>query len=479
MAGKKPKERNRTKSNLGRVKAYALSFFVAGAFLRILLCWSNSPSNAFDNHYEPILMMMETGSIPAKDACWQCYHPPVFYGLSAMAGKLFMSSGVQLPQIVKLLQFANCLYGILTLVFVYLILKKLPLPDIPKTLAFGLACFLPRHIYMSAMNSNDTISYLFVAMSLYLLLITIERRFPIPLVMATSIVISITLFTKYTAYAVLPAVLAPFVFLYFKGIVVSRKKIIVSFVLMLFLPVALLSGYFVSNYRHYGAPLPWNVQKLDPSLTQPRDYEELSFISFKPWDGIASPMLVPGRMHSFWTLLYNGMWFDNEPRFLYYMDSNHEWWNRYFDWRRGSTEFPGDNNSIAFLTTLTGSCLVGFGLIPLFLLIKGGYHYGKNICNHWREGEGMETAKMSIFPALLIANAAIIIAMALRLQVYSAIKASYFLNSLPTLAIGVSYGLASYDKTKALKKIFVFGIGLVFVFAGLHILHLCWALHYQ
>src|ERR1044071_6733461 len=64
---------------------FFILFFVLGSFLRILLCWSNPPGNFFDNHFEPILLIMTTGTIPGKNDCWQCYHPPVFYWISAMA----------------------------------------------------------------------------------------------------------------------------------------------------------------------------------------------------------------------------------------------------------------------------------------------------------------------------------------------------------------------------------------------------------
>jgi hypothetical protein len=479
MAGKKIRRPNIPQLNLRMIRTYALLFFLTGAILRILLCWSNPPNNAFDDHYEPIHLMMKSGSIPAKDACWQCYHPPVFYGLSAMIGKPFMARGMQMPQIDKILQFVNCLYGILTLVFLYLILRKVSLPDLSRILAFGVACFLPRHIYMSALNSNDTISYLFVAVSIYLLIITIERKFTPWLVAATSVVVSITLFTKYTTYAVLPAIIVPFLFLYFKGSAIPRKKIVASFVLMFLLPVALLSLYFISNYKQYGAPLPWNVQKLDPSNTQPRDYSDMSFFSFKPWDGIADPIIAPDRMHSFWTLAYNGMWFDNEPKFLYFLDSNREWWGRYYAWLRGEIAFPGDNNSVSGLTKLCGSGLIFLGLFPLFLIIKGACCCLKKLRDRWREGDGMGISEMSVFPILLIANAAIVIVLALRLPVFSATKASYFLGSLPAFAVFFSYGFASYETSRGLKKTFVFIISLLFAFVSLHILHICWALNHQ
>jgi hypothetical protein len=55
---------------------------------------------------------------------------------------------------------------------------------------------------MSAMNSNDTISYLCVAISIYLTIVALEHRLA-PLRLALlSIVLTVTVFTKYTAFAI-------------------------------------------------------------------------------------------------------------------------------------------------------------------------------------------------------------------------------------------------------------------------------------
>jgi hypothetical protein len=193
-------------------KLLAVLFFLFAIVLRVLLCWSNPVSNSFDNHFEPIFLIMKFGTIPAKNACWQCYHPPVFYWI---------------------------FYGILTVGIIYLILSKLPLSDFSRLIAFGTVCFLPRHIYMSAMNSNDTISYLFVALSIYLLLIAIERKLSLLILLLASIVISITLFTKYSSYVVLPIILTSFVLLFYNGLIVPRKKVAASLILILLVPVAL------------------------------------------------------------------------------------------------------------------------------------------------------------------------------------------------------------------------------------------------
>ncbi len=453
-------------------KALAGFIFLGGIILRILLCWSNPPDNAFDNHFEPIFMIMDSGKIPAKDACWQCYQPPVFYGVSAMVGNIAVNMGAKLPQLLKLFQFISCFYGIATLGIIYLVLGKLPLSDFSKLIAFSTVCFLPRHIYMSAMNSNDTISYLFVAISIYLLLIAIERKLPHLILLAASIVIAITLFTKYTSYVVLPIILISFGSLFYKGLIVPRRKVAASLILILFIPITALSVYFISNINNYGNPLPWNVKQLDPSLTEPHDNERIDFISFKPLESIKTPIIVPGKMHSFWTLVYSGMWFDNEPKFLYFMDSNQDWWLRYYAWLRGERGFPEDDNAMSRLTKLNGSGLIALGLFPLLLMMNGFYNYFGGNWKIWTKTTGIEAAKMSIFPTLLFSNAAIIIALVLRLPVYSAMKASYFLNSLPAFSVFLSLGVMPCEKNKKLKWTIVVVFGVLFSLVSLHILNI-------
>jgi 4-amino-4-deoxy-L-arabinose transferase-like glycosyltransferase len=458
--------------NYRSFKSLAISLFLFGSLLRILLCWANPPENSFDDHYEPIFMIMESGKIPAKDACWQCYHPPVFYWISAMVGNIAVDAGAKDPLLAKVLQFIPCLYGILTVGIVFLILRKFPLSYFSSLIGFGTACFLPRHIYMSAMNSNDTISYLFVALSVYLLLIALERKLPPYLVLLIGIVVLITLFTKYTSYVVLPILLIVFVTLFFKRLIVSRKRVWLFFLLAFVIPTLVLSAYFISNTKKYGSPLPWNVSELDPSHTQPRDTQRMDFVSFKPWESISEPLIVPGKMHSFWTLVYNGMWFDNQPLFLYYPNPNPRWWGQYYAWLRGEAPFPGENPLMSKWTKLTGSGLEFLGLFPLLLLVYGFYNFLRGRWKQWTQAKEMDTVKMIIFPTLFVANAAGIIALALRLPVYSAAKASYFLNSMSAFAVFLSLGLMPCEQNKKFRYAIVVVFGLLFTLASLHILHI-------
>ena len=456
---------------------FFLFLFCAGAALRLLLCWFNPPQNAFDNHYEPIFLIMETGAIPAKDACFQCYHPPVFYWISAIIGKMALAGGMTPPHMMKLLQFVCCFYGIATLGVCYVILRKFPLSAFSSAIAFGAICFLPRHIYMSAMNSNDTISYLCVAISIYLSIVAFERRLA-PLGLALlSIVLTVTVFTKYTAFAVLPAVLAGVLWAYHVRLVVSRKQLWLSLLAVLVLPLSVLGGYMAANVKHYHTPLPWNVSLYDPSVHRPRDPEPISFVSFKPWEDVVTPMLAPGKLHSFWTMLYSGMWFDTEPYFLSFLDANGDWWQHYYSWYRGEEPFPGKNPSLSRVTMFSAAGLILLGLVPLALALVGGFLC---VSGKWKtlfEASPVQRASLSLFPVLFGFNIAGIIALTVRLPVYNSIKPSYLLNAMPAFMIFIALAAMLLEKNKILRRTTLVASGTLFAFVTVHMLHIVFSIH--
>lgn len=453
-------------------KRLAIIFFILASFLRVLLFLSNPPLNAFDNHFEPIFLIMKYGSIPAKDACWQCYQPPVFYCISAMIGKLAVKMGTTFPQLLKFLQFICCLYGILTVGIIYLILRKIQLSEFSRLFAFGTICFLPRHIYMSAMNSNDTITYLFVAICIYLLIITIERKFSLVSLLVLSLAITITLYSKYTSFVVLPIVLTVFLIAFHNLSPANRKKYVIMSLLTFLIPLSFLSTSLFYNIKNYGSPLPWNLKIKDPNASQPRDKGGVNYFSFKPWESIKNPILVPRKLNSFWTIIYSRMWFDMEPKFIYFMDSNTSYWQHYYCWLRGEEKFPEDNPSMSELAILEGSGLITLGLFPLLFFIIGIYRYLKGLRNDLTKYNWMESTKMSIFPVLLISNTLIIVAITLKLPVYCSMKASYFLNSMPAFAIFLGIGLISIDNRNIFKRVIVIIFIVLFSIVFLHIIHI-------
>jgi len=448
------------------------ALFVAGAVLRLLLCWANPPENAFDDHFEPILAIMKTGSIPAKDACFQCYQPPVFYWTSAMIGKAALSAGMSHDAMMKLLQFVACGAGIFTLALCYPILRRFPLPDLAIVLAFGTVCLLPRQIYMSAMHGNDTTACLLVALTVYLTLRAAERGFPGGLMLAVGAAATLAVFTKYNALAVIPAIVGAVIEGWRRGAFPSRRRLAFAVLGAVVLPSAMLAGSMVHNARRYGSALPSNFAIYDPSEHRPRDPDGVSFWTFEPWQKLRDPVLVPGQLHSFWTLIYSGMWFDTEPYFVSEVGTDDGWWESYYAWYRGEGPYPGGHPALSRATRTIAAGLFLLGLAPLALVLAG---LGLVLTGRWR-GVLPETPVVSVglvfLTTLLAFNVAGVIALTLRLPVYNAMKPSYLLISTPSFAILLALGASLCDRRAFLRRSTAVAFGALFALAAAHVAQL-------
>lgn len=458
-----------------KLKDYRLLMWILGGFgiaLRLLLFWANPAPNAYDDHFDPVFKIMTYGSIPSKDTCWQCYHPPLFYVISAVIGRFSFNLGADYFQVIKILQFVSCLYGVATIWVIYLILKRLPLSDFARLLAFGTVCFLPRHIYASAMYSNDTMASLAVSLSVYLTIVAIDKRFSPLSLAALSVIAGLALLTKYTALIVLPAIAVAFGIAFLWGMFASRKKIAVSFLLTMIFPLLILSWQIGTDMKRYGMPFPSNMGFLNRGTLHIPGQGNMSFFNFKPWEVIATPVLTPESSRSFWTGVYGSFWFDLEPKFLQFTDHDIIWWSRYYNYLQGKENiWPGI--SLSRGTWLIGSGLIFMGLMPLLLAVLGflGSLFGKWGVMH-KGKDWIDTSKISMFPILFISNAVGVILVAMKYTTFSFLKATYFLNSLSALAVFLGVGVMLLDRGRVMRYIIASFFAVLFFLVTIHILHI-------
>jgi len=458
-------------------KKLMLLLLVLAALLRLILAWVNPPMNAFDDHLEPIRMIMRAGEIPGKKACWQCYQPPLFYYSSAMIGLMATKLGLAVSYIPKLMQMLSCVYGILSVWVIYLILKRVRLSDFARLMAFGVICFLPRHIYMSAMHSNDSLTVLLVALVAYLLLLGIEKGFSWRTLLALSGAITGAIFTKYTAFVVLPMALVGIALIIFKGEVASRVKQIQLIALAAVLPMILLGAYMYDNQRVYGESLPWNDTIMNTASIQASGEGGVRFSDFRPWTALVAPVMVPENVGSFWTLIHGRMWFDMEPKFILLTDRDLPWWERYFGWLRGHNSFPETIQLSAF-TQLTGASLILLGLVPLGLMLFGGVRLALAAAGVATDMLRVERITVAVLVVLMLFNIAGVVALALKAPVYSSIKAIYFLVSLPAAAVFLGAGVMWLEKIRAMKELMLVLFAALLVLVLLHYCHVIYSFIY-
>jgi 4-amino-4-deoxy-L-arabinose transferase-like glycosyltransferase len=434
------------------VRALLLIIVLVASGLRLALAWVNPPQNAHDDHFEVVDLILRNGEVPRKDACFECYHPPVFYVSMAVVARAAGALGVDAR---KAAQLANCALGVLAVWVLYLIAQALPVSPAARGVALAFIALQPASIYASAMFSNDVAAQLFMTVAAYLLLRVMmgDRRW-----LTTSGLTAATLaglFTKYTALALLPGIAAALALLAMRR--VPRPQL-ARVGLAFLVPALALGAAMVMNVRDHGVPLPSNRAIYDPATDQARDAPGgIELLTFKPWQFVAHPQLAPGQLDSFWTVLNASAWFDVHPRFLVF-GGDRAAWARFYAWLRGSG--PYSPSPVSPTHMALGSCLEILGLCALALAATGAASVVQRRC--------LDDVPVLTVTACSIAG---IVLLARMFPVFSSLKAAYLLGALP------GFGMLLARGAEALARWRAGAVGIVVLaaaFAVASVVHLAW-----
>lgn len=447
-----------------------------GIALRLALFAVNPPTNAFDDHYRPITLYMETGSVPARDACWECYHPPAFYVSSAWVCQAALTLDVAPPAIEKLAQFLPCLYGILTLLVMRAILLRLRLDGQAVCIAFATLCFLPRHIYMSAIHSNDTIAYLGVTTCAWLIMRALDGGCRARDVVALAVAMAVTVLTKYPSMIVLPMAVASFGAAWWLRVGGTRGRVAGCLALACLPATIALLLFAAPNVKDYGKPFPSNLELFHQDyLDSAVGTRDIDFLGFAPWSAIATPILAPENRDSMWTILWARAWFDMEPRFLQFTDPATEaWWDAYERYLGGADDeaWPGVEG-LGRWTRFVGSALISLGLIPGMLLLIG---LMRCLIGRWSlarpTAEPLETARLQMMPVLLFGVMAGIVLTTWKFPYTFALKSVYILNGLPAFVVFMALGAAFLRQVPWARRLVAISTTLLCALSTVHIIHL-------
>jgi len=410
------------------------------------------------------------GQIPPKDACWECFQPIVFYYPSFVIAKTLLYAGVEVRSLPKLLQLLPCIYAIVTLLIIYLILRKLPLSDFAKTLAFATVCFLPRHIYMSAMHTNDSMAYMTIAICIYLIIILLEKNVSYAYQALLCILTIGCIFTKYTNFIILPALGFVSIMLLTYYRVASYKKISISILLTVIIPLFVLSFYASNNIKSYGKAFPINTD-IYAKIAQPPGKGKISFFDFAPWKTIRTPILSPDNIGSFWTAIHSRMWFDFEPKFVHYLDSDKVWWLIYFQYLKGENIRP-PTIKLPKSIKYTGSSLILLGIFPTLISLIGVIFFLLGKTDFTKNNGKRFTVYVYMLMLILFCNIGGIIMHTIKNPYYSSMKATFLLNSLPCFAVLLALGVNCFENIKLTKFVLTILFSLIYVVTAIHICHL-------
>ncbi len=221
---------------------------------RIYLIPVNTESN--DDHAEVVERILTNQTISDKDACWECFQPPLFYKMHAIIARMFGNTSK--PGIHTQMQLGNVLLSLLSLGILYLFLIRLSstTPEINHAImSFWLVN--PAFFGISVQATNDVTIIALGTMATYAFLQFVKTH--------KSGWFTILLLTAYVAPHFKGSGIA--LFLLIGGLLVlysfrhKTQRIPIYTGLLLATTLLVFNSHYSRNYEKYGDPFTINQIK--------------------------------------------------------------------------------------------------------------------------------------------------------------------------------------------------------------------------
>ncbi len=287
-----------------------------GVALRLGLALATPPQRAYDDHYEPVRILLTRHELPYATDCWECYQPPLYYLVTAAttrAVELISGTDMAAREAIarRTLQMVSVAAGAATLYVAWRVFKTFPRLVAYEPLGLALLAFLPQHIYLSAMATNDAFTHLVAACAIWAALHGHARGWPIGACVLTGALAGATVLSKaYGWVTVAAVVLVMWWFTRRETGRLLRRPWLVT------LGAALAVGIWpmVRNLHTYGELQVDNFETRDSPLRfqPPGTVGNVEFLSLRLVELMRRPWVHVAHANSFWTELYGRMWFDYE-----------------------------------------------------------------------------------------------------------------------------------------------------------------------
>jgi hypothetical protein len=118
---------------------------------RIILFNLNKESN--DDHVEPVLLWQQTGEYPENYDCWECFQPPLFYGMVKVTADVFNVS--DRDGVFTIIQLFNAFFSTLLLGLILGLIDGFKLKPLTKYMLMLFWGLNPELISISTLATND------------------------------------------------------------------------------------------------------------------------------------------------------------------------------------------------------------------------------------------------------------------------------------------------------------------------------------
>lgn len=301
--------------------------------MRVLVAMWSYEAN--DDHSEPVLSYMQTGTYPAADSCWECFQPPVFYTFHVFLAKVTGSNDSY--DIHRQMQWVNLIFSLAWVWVFLLFVRKIPLNPNVRRVSAAFILWNPRLAALSVQATNDSPVILLGACFTLLAWLWLSEKkniYGVWFILAAGAAAVVKGNGILLLIAALPVLLL--------GIRTIERSVVLKLSGLLIAVViasAFLGGY-VAKYKNYGTPFLINQDKASPP---PLSRDEVWFgkragirsvrsgyLKFPFRSLMETPYQIndepefPVHRTNFWTLLYGNFYrvqFHNHPGSWRVLDS--------------------------------------------------------------------------------------------------------------------------------------------------------------
>ena len=223
-------------------------FYMDGKYMFFIIRGANYYSD--ERHHPPIYYLISSQIIkPFKvnniyvESNWP--YSKRGYDFNIYKNNIIWQNQSQTFMLVLILRMFQLIYGIITIIFIYKILKLLFRDNIDKysILLISSIAFLPQFTFLYSYVNNDALSYLFGLISIYFIMLLFERK-KVYFGLIAILIAGFASFTKLTMLVMLPLVILTF----FIWLIINKKlKVILIFLILI--PIAILISLFILSSK--------------------------------------------------------------------------------------------------------------------------------------------------------------------------------------------------------------------------------------